>query len=579
MPSRTYIFVPFADRDEAKELGAKWDKDKKQWFVPSGLDLAPFAKWEHKYTYEINADEALRQFSEKLRECGLLLESLPIMDGKIHRCKVEGDRGREASGAYQGYLDGYPNGWIHNFKTDERVKFKYAMSASYNTSTTTYNRDKVMEQRKANAQAKERHQRELQEKTTKRLKIEFANALPARDSHPYLESKNISIQNINIKVDTFNNLLIPLRDVNGKVQSLQRIMPNGSKIYGVIKTAQERQNNEEFLARKNGLFFTQRPLEEHSEFFVCEGFASAMSMSKILGKPSIAAMDCGNLLNVCDELVSKYPHKRITICADNDMKKEVQGKRNAGMEAARACQEKYPQISIIYPQIQPSEIEKVSDFNDLVNLRGIEAVRAEVEGQIAITQNTLKSIATPKQKTIDKVDSYAQTPEFKALSKDKQEAILSLKTIEPSPMPQGISIKDLEHLQVHFSDKLDKEQREKFLTLFKDTKDNPHIVLEVLKNGEIRQEYIKAYQHKDTKDLYYLAITKDEKDLTGIPTTQIQKVIKDIVKSERIIERAENLQGISDTAAPLSKQTSPERSSDIIPQIHKLKNKKDDFER
>ena len=391
MPSRTYIFVPFADRDEAKGLGAKWDKDKKQWFVPSGLDFAPFAKWEHKYTYEINADEALRQFSEKLRECGLLLESLPIMDGKIHRCKVEGDRGREASGAYQGYLDGYPNGWIHNFKTDERVKFKYAMSASYNTSTTTYNRDKVMEQRKANTQAKERHQRELQEKTTKRLKIEFANALPARDSHPYLESKNISIQNINIKVDTFNNLLIPLRDVNGKVQSLQRIMPNGSKIYGVIKTAQERQNNEEFLARKNGLFFTQRPLEEHSEFFVCEGFASAMSMSKILGKPSIAAMDCGNLLNVCDELVSKYPHKRITICADNDMKKEAQGRRNAGMEAARACQEKYPQIRIIYPQIQPSEIEKVSDFNDLVNLRGIEAVRAEVEEQIeALT--TLRDI-------------------------------------------------------------------------------------------------------------------------------------------------------------------------------------------
>lgn len=205
-------------------------------------------------------------------------------------------------------------------------------------------------------------------------------------------------------------------------------------------------------------------------------------------------------------------------------------------------------------------------------------MRAEVEGQIAITQNTLKSIATPKQKTIDKVDSYAQTPEFKALSKDKQEAILSLKTIEPSPMPQGISIKDLEHLQVHFSDKLDKEQREKFLTLFKDTKDNPHIVLEVLKNGEIRQEYIKAYQHKDTKDLYYLAITKDEKDITGIPTTKLIKVINDIAKSREIL-KAVNLERISNTAAPLQKQTSSQRSSDIIPQNPKLKSKKDDFER
>ncbi len=128
-------------------------------------------------------------------------------------------------------------------------------------------------------------------------------------------------------------------------------------------------------------------------------------------------------------------------------------------------------------------------------------------------------------------------------------------------MPQEISIKDLEHLQKHFSDKLDKEQREKFLTLFKDTKENPHIVLEVLKNGEIRQEYIKAYQHKESKDLYYLAIGKDERDITGIPTTQIQKVINDVVKSNRVLKRAENFQGISNTAAPLPKQTSLERSS------------------
>lgn len=42
--SRIYIFVPFKDRDEAKGLGARWDKDKKQWFVPSGLDFAPFSR-------------------------------------------------------------------------------------------------------------------------------------------------------------------------------------------------------------------------------------------------------------------------------------------------------------------------------------------------------------------------------------------------------------------------------------------------------------------------------------------------------------------------------------------------------
>ncbi|EAL3991327.1 hypothetical protein A9746_09015 [Campylobacter upsaliensis] len=169
-----------------------------------------------------------------------------------------------------------------------------------------------------------------------------------------------------------------------------------------------------------------------------------------------------------------------------------------------------------------------------------------------------------KQKTINKVDEYAKSEEFKALSEDKQEAILSLKNLEPSIMPEGISTRDLAHLKEHFSDKFDKEQREKFLKLFNDTKQNPHIVLEMLKNGELRKEYIKAYQHKESKDLYYIAISKDERDITGIPTTQIQKVINDIARSERVIKEAENLEGISNTAAPFKNETSPQRSNESI---------------
>ncbi|HEC1582141.1 TPA: Eco57I restriction-modification methylase domain-containing protein [Campylobacter upsaliensis] len=133
-------------------------------------------------------------------------------------------------------------------------------------------------------------------------------------------------------------------------------------------------------------------------------------------------------------------------------------------------------------------------------------------------------------------------------------------------MPEGISTRDLAHLKEHFSDKFDKEQREKFLKLFNDTKQNPHIVLEMLKNGELRKEYIKAYQHKESKDLYYIAISKDERDITGIPTTQIQKVINDIARSERVIKEAENLEGISNTAAPFKNETSPQRSNESIAQ-------------
>lgn len=44
MPN-TYLSVPFPQKDQAKELGAKWDTAQRQWYVPAGMELAPFAKW------------------------------------------------------------------------------------------------------------------------------------------------------------------------------------------------------------------------------------------------------------------------------------------------------------------------------------------------------------------------------------------------------------------------------------------------------------------------------------------------------------------------------------------------------
>lgn len=41
----TYLTVDYKEKDAAKALGAKWDAAQRQWFVPEGRDLAPFAAW------------------------------------------------------------------------------------------------------------------------------------------------------------------------------------------------------------------------------------------------------------------------------------------------------------------------------------------------------------------------------------------------------------------------------------------------------------------------------------------------------------------------------------------------------
>lgn len=43
---KNYLNVPFAQKDEAKALGAKWDAIKKKWYVPLGKDSALFAQWQ-----------------------------------------------------------------------------------------------------------------------------------------------------------------------------------------------------------------------------------------------------------------------------------------------------------------------------------------------------------------------------------------------------------------------------------------------------------------------------------------------------------------------------------------------------
>ena len=42
---KTFLNVDFSQKDEAKRLGARWDSSQKQWYVPSGCDPAPFARW------------------------------------------------------------------------------------------------------------------------------------------------------------------------------------------------------------------------------------------------------------------------------------------------------------------------------------------------------------------------------------------------------------------------------------------------------------------------------------------------------------------------------------------------------
>jgi hypothetical protein len=40
-----FLDVPFSQKDEAKALGARWNAEKKRWYVPDGINQTPFGRW------------------------------------------------------------------------------------------------------------------------------------------------------------------------------------------------------------------------------------------------------------------------------------------------------------------------------------------------------------------------------------------------------------------------------------------------------------------------------------------------------------------------------------------------------
>ena len=76
MTNRIYLECSYNDKNKCKKLGAKWDKAKKSWYVPEGLDPEPFKKWwsgksngESGYAFETyRNEERLQQLETTIGE-------------------------------------------------------------------------------------------------------------------------------------------------------------------------------------------------------------------------------------------------------------------------------------------------------------------------------------------------------------------------------------------------------------------------------------------------------------------------------------------------------------------------------
>ena len=357
-PGKVYLAVPYKEKDQAKAAGAKWDREAKRWYAPEGLNLTQVAAWlpvnEPDHTPSLSPQE---EFAQALKGAGLIMDGLPLMDGQIHRVPVANGKPGAKDGAYCGYLDGHPNGWLHNHKTSTKEKWLATgqlLSAQQKAALAKNAADHLAER-----------DRELQEKqihARKRAYARWMNAKEATD-HPYLTAKDVA--GFGLKQDKNGNLLVPGYDLqSGRLQTLQRISPQGEKRFeadcpkcgAVCLITPEDQTDQPLLG----------------EILIAEGYATGASLHQATGIPVAVAFDANNLLDAARNIRAKYPTIGITICADDDHNNTLG--INVGIEkaeeAALAVGGK-----VIVPMFSTEEKAKgLTDFNDLQQSKGRAAV-------------------------------------------------------------------------------------------------------------------------------------------------------------------------------------------------------------
>ena len=385
----TYLVVPYSEKDQAKQAGAKWDKSKKSWYAPKGSPVNNFINWsitnqEQRVaiTTSISPQEAIGLFKKALESQGLIVNEEPIMDGKIHRVSVIGDKRGKKSGAYVGYTDGVPAGFIQNHKTGVKENWK-AIGYEFSNGLTKEDveRQKLINQTKR--LEREREQQQEHEIASMDAQETFRNAIEASNDHSYLKSKGV--KNYNLKIDNKGNLLMPLRDIDGKHWSNQKINVN---FKGFNKHS-----------KKEGNFFIigNQNLHQVQEFIVVEGYATGATIHQATKKTVIVAVDSGNLMSVTENLDKKFPNSAILIAADNDKHQELKGKENVGYKKALEAAIKTHR-NIIYPSFSNEEIKaNYSDFNDLAKSKGIKEVKAIIETALDKSKRLQQKVRTTQK--------------------------------------------------------------------------------------------------------------------------------------------------------------------------------------
>lgn len=301
---RINLNVPFGEKEEVKRLGAKWDKDKKTWYIPGNLDRAPFERWVETPRV-LTQNDIRQQFRNALVDAGLVIDGDPEMDGTWHRTTVTTSKKIKAlKGAYIAHIDKLaddeiPNGFIQNFDTGYNAPW-FPEGLMLNDEQRRQFEAQAAENRRLREQQLAAEREQVAQRLSKKWET-----LPDLDAHPYLDRKQVEAFGLKRQGD---KLVTPARDADGKIWSLQYIPTDPRQIKLFEKGGQ-----------KTGNFHVLGDLNASDIVLFGEGYATCASLHMATGLTVVETFDSGNIAPVLAALAPRLEGKSLLVCGDDDV--------------------------------------------------------------------------------------------------------------------------------------------------------------------------------------------------------------------------------------------------------------------
>ena len=344
--------------------------------------------------------DPVSEFLRAMAEAGLApVKHSIVADGRLHRYRVDGDRAGKENGWYVLHHDGIPAGAFGSWKTGDQHSW-CAKSDNELTPDERSANKKRMEEAKAAREAELEGVREAARKKAGEL---WDKANPTVDAnHPYIKAKGIRPYSVRQLGDS---LVLRMKDIGGILQSLQFIMPDGSKRF---LTGGQKQGCFVILAGSS-----KKPGWNGGDVMICEGWATACSLVEATGNICVVCFDAGNLLPVARAIKAGNPRvNQFIVCADDDFQTDGNPGVSKATEAAEAIG-----ANLVIPQFESDRPDGATDFNDMHQLYGIDAVRECIAGNVvdyeALTEKR-------KQKQAEDAEKQENQPQKKTgRQKDK----------------------------------------------------------------------------------------------------------------------------------------------------------------